>query len=146
MRFTNTLSLLSTRGRISSMHFIPTGLFSSSSARRTILVSTISAFVAAGCFLSSASAQSAHQYRYYCGKGVIVSIDEDRSGVTLKHQRIDGFMEAMTMHFKTEEPSVLDDVKAGDAVRFTLKDSSERTRLIYIEKLPAAPGHRSRKR
>jgi len=73
--------------------------------------------------------------RYFCGKGEVVSVDEDKGGVTIKHQRIEGFMEAMTMHFKTEDAEVAQGIKPGDSVKFTLKDTSEKTRLIYVEKI-----------
>src|SRR5215510_11287939 len=73
--------------------------------------------------------------RYFCGIGRVVSIDGDKSGVTINHQTIKGYMPAMTMHFKAEDPSVMGDVAAGETVRFTLKDTPELTRLIYIEKI-----------
>ena len=83
--------------------------------------------------------------RYFRGNGSVVSIDEDKSGVTINHQTIKGYMPAMTMHFKTETPEVIGDVAAGDKVRFTLKDTPELTRLIFIEKIVPA-STRSKKR
>lgn len=82
--------------------------------------------------------------RYFCGIGKVVSIDEDRSGVRINHHAIEGYMPAMTMHFKTESPDVLSDVRVGDSVRFTLKDTPDLTRLIYIEKI--APERQRQKR
>jgi Cu/Ag efflux protein CusF len=82
--------------------------------------------------------------RYFCGKGEVVSVDEDKGGVTIKHQRIEGFMEAMTMHFKTEEAEVAQGIRPGDSVRFTLKDTSEKTRLIHVEKIE--PQNRNRRK
>jgi Cu/Ag efflux protein CusF len=73
--------------------------------------------------------------KYFCGKGEVISVDDDLSGVTIKHERIEGFMEAMTMHFKTESAEIARGIKPGDFVRFTLKDTSEKTRLVYIEKI-----------
>jgi Cu/Ag efflux protein CusF len=73
--------------------------------------------------------------RYFCGIGRVVSIDGGKSGVTINHQTIKRYMPAMTMHFKAEDPEVMDHVVAGDTVRFTLKDTPELTRLIYIEKI-----------
>ena len=78
---------------------------------------------------------STNRPRYFCGKGEVVSVDEDRGGVTIKHQRIEGFMEAMTMHFKTDDAEIAQGIKPGDTVRFTLKDTSEKTRLIFVEKI-----------
>ena len=80
--------------------------------------------------------------RYFQGTGRIVSIAGDKSGVTIKHQTIKGYMAAMTMHFKTETPEVIGDVAPGDTVRFTLKDTPELTRLIYIEKIVTRKGRK----
>jgi Cu/Ag efflux protein CusF len=78
---------------------------------------------------------SSERPKYFCGKGVVVSVDEDKSAVTIKHQRIEGFIKAMTMRFKTEDAQVSHKIKPGDFVRFVLKDTSERTRLVYVEKI-----------
>lgn len=83
--------------------------------------------------------------RYFCGKGEVISVDEDKGGVIIKHQRIEGFMEAMTMHFKTEDAEVAQGITPGDTVRFTLKDTSEKTRLIYVEKMEP-PKHKAQRR
>ena len=83
--------------------------------------------------------------RYFQGTGRIVSIDGDKSGVTIKHQTIKGYMPAMTMHFKTETPEVIGDVAPGDTVRFTLKDTPELTRLIYIEKIVTRKSRRKKR-
>jgi Cu/Ag efflux protein CusF len=53
-------------------------------------------------------------------------------------------MPAMTMHFKAADAEVLSGIGAEDQVRFTLKDTPELTRLIYIEKV--ASGVRQKKR
>ncbi len=77
--------------------------------------------------------------------GQVVSIDEDKSGVKISHHAIEGYMPEMTMHFKTKGADVLGDVNVGDTVRFTLKDSAELTRLIYIEKIaPERPRRKGR--
>ena len=102
--------------------------------------------IAALALTQEAAAQSKEQRtRYFCGIGRVVSIDEDKSGVTISHHAIEGYMPAMTMHFKTADTEVLGDVVAGDMVRFTLKDTPELTRLVYIEKIAPEPG-RKRKR
>ena len=78
---------------------------------------------------------SQQQTRYFCGIGRVVSVDDDKSGVTIAHRTIEGYMPAMTMHFKAADAEVLSGIGAGDQVRFTLKDTPELTRLIYIEKV-----------
>ena len=73
--------------------------------------------------------------RYFCGKGEVVSVDKEAMSVTIKHEDIEGFMAAMTMRFKAEEPDVIEGISPGDRVRFTLKDMPDKYRLVYIEKI-----------
>lgn len=82
--------------------------------------------------------------RYFCGIGRVVSIDNDKSGVTIAHQTIEGYMPAMTMHFKATDQEVLGSISPGERVRFVIRDTPELTRMIYIEKL--APELRRRRK
>lgn len=107
--------------------------------KKTVLA--ILALVVAMLLVNQAlSAQANNQRtRYYCGRGQVVSIDADKSGITIAHQAIEGYMSAMTMHFKAADLEVLGHVGAGDRVRFTLKDTPELTRLVYIERVAPQP-------
>ena len=93
-----------------------------------------------GLALQELSAQTRTQpTKYFCGIGEIISIDADKSGLKIRHHAIDGYMPAMSMHFKIEGVDVLNEVKVEDKVRFTLKDTPELTRVIYVEKIAAEP-------
>lgn len=114
--------------------------------KRTTFISGLLLILSGLALTYELSAQTKDQRtRYFCGVGRVVSIDEDKSGVTISHHSIEGYMPAMTMHFKAADTEVLGDVVAGDTVRFTLKDTPELTRLIYIEKIAPEP-RRKRKR
>lgn len=53
--------------------------------------------------------------------GTIIRIDAKRGRITLKHDAIEGLgMPAMTMVFRVADLSMLAQLKAGDAVRFTV--------------------------
>ncbi len=109
--------------------------------KRTTFLATVVLIIAALALTQELTAQTKQQRtRYFCGIGRVVSIDEDKSGVTISHHAIEGYMPAMTMHFKTADMEALGDVAAGDTVRFTLKDTPELTRLVYIEKIAPEPG------
>ena len=55
------------------------------------------------------------------GKGTIVSEDKASGNVTLKHEAIPAIgWGAMTMEFKVKDKMLLDKVKQGDKVQFTL--------------------------
>lgn len=107
--------------------------------KKTVLV--IVALVVAMLLVNQElSAQANQRTRYFCGRGQVVSIDGDKSGITIAHQAIEGYMSAMTMHFQAADLEVLGYVGAGDRVRFTLKDTPELTRLVYIERVMAVRG------
>ncbi len=114
--------------------------------KRTTLIAALVLIVAVLAMTQELSAQTKNQRtRYFCGIGKVVSIDEDKSGIKINHHAIEGYMPAMTMHFKTDDADVIGDVKPGDTVRFTLKDTPELTRLIYIEKIAPEPRRKGKR-
>lgn len=55
------------------------------------------------------------------GKGVVVSENKSAGNVTLKHEAIPAIgWGAMTMNFRVKDKVLLDKVKKGDKVEFTL--------------------------
>ncbi len=60
------------------------------------------------------------------GKGVVVSENKPAGNVTLKHQAITAIgWSAMTMSFKVKDKMLLDHVKKGDKVQFTLEQQGK---------------------
>ncbi|MEO8302892.1 MAG: copper-binding protein [Betaproteobacteria bacterium] len=52
--------------------------------------------------------------------GEVRKVDKDAGKITLKHAPIPNLdMPTMTMVFRVKDPAMLDQVKAGDKVRFT---------------------------
>lgn len=58
--------------------------------------------------------------KFVSGEGTVVSVRPEKQQIVLEHGEIKGFMEAMTMGYKTSPTSLLDRVKPGDRVRFTI--------------------------
>ena len=57
--------------------------------------------------------------------GVVNDVDPKKGRVTIRHEKIPGFMDAMTMPFTPKNPRDLDDVRPGDGVEATLRVETE---------------------
>jgi Cu/Ag efflux protein CusF len=69
------------------------------------------------------------------GEGKVVATVPNASQIVVDHEEIKGFMEAMTMGYRVEPPSLLDGLKQGDKVRFTI--DVPKKAIVKIEKGPA---------
>lgn len=66
--------------------------------------------------------------------GIVRVIAPDINRVFIDHGDLPGLMEAMTMAFEPEDPSILNGLSPGDPVRFTLQKKGGRLYLVTIEK------------
>lgn len=73
-------------------------------------------------------AQETDDQRYELS-GTVISIDADSNRVTIAHEEVPGFMQAMTMPFSVRQRSELASVSPGDEVGATLVVSNERSWL-----------------
>src|SRR5512141_2316547 len=67
------------------------------------------------------------------GEGKVVATVPSSSQIVVEHGEIKGFMEAMTMGYRTEPSSLLEGLKSGDKVRFTIDVPNKA--IVKIEKL-----------
>jgi Cu/Ag efflux protein CusF len=66
-------------------------------------------------------------------EGKVVATVPNASQIVVEHGEINGFMEAMTMGYRVDPPSLLEGLKFGDKVRFTI-DVAKKA-IIKIEKM-----------
>ncbi|MEP7234062.1 MAG: efflux RND transporter periplasmic adaptor subunit [Ignavibacteriota bacterium] len=64
------------------------------------------------------------------GTGTVRGMDAKRQTITLDHGNIAGVMAAMTMAYKAKTPAMLENVKSGDHVKFTLSRSESGEYII----------------
>ena len=74
--------------------------------------------VAAAAVVAGGAAQAAD--REYKVTGMVVAVDAAAKRVTVSHERIAGFMDAMTMPFEVRQATDLRDIVPGVVVEFTL--------------------------
>lgn len=70
--------------------------------------------------LLTGACRRAPEPREYEVRGQILGVDRDRREVLVDHEDIKGFMPAMTMPYKVNDPALLDGKKPGDLVTATL--------------------------
>lgn len=71
--------------------------------------------------------------KFVSGEGRVVALRPDKQQIVLEHGEIKNFMEAMTMGYKIDPPSLLNNLKAGDKVRFTV--DTEARAITKIDRL-----------
>ena len=72
----------------------------------------------------------------YAGVGVITKIDDKLGSIELDHETIEGFMPAMRMEWYAKERALLDGIKVGDKVDFTVEEAAGRQYLVAIKAKP----------
>jgi protein SCO1 len=81
----------------------------------------LAGLLAAGCKPNSvALANPPATNQTYAVRGVIQQIPPGRRHVTIKHEKIPGYMAAMTMDFSVRDTNTLAGFAAGDEITFTL--------------------------
>jgi Cu/Ag efflux protein CusF len=68
------------------------------------------------------------------GVGVIEEVNAEAATVQINHEEIKGYMPPMSMPYKVKDKSLLEQIKTGDKVDFTVEDSSAGIFLIEIKK------------
>jgi protein SCO1/2 len=77
--------------------------------------------------------------RQYEVRGQILALDRERREVLVDHEDIAGFMPAMTMPYRVEDPAVLDGKKPGDLFTATLVVEDTRAYLSTLTATGHAP-------
>ena len=67
------------------------------------------------------------------GEGKVIATVPAANQLVVEHGAIQGFMEPMTMGYRIEPPALLEGLKSGDQVRFTI-DVPKKT-IVKIEKM-----------
>ncbi len=69
------------------------------------------------------------------GVGVVEAIDIEKRTIKINHEEIKNYMDAMSMEFHTRNPALLNALKAGDRIEFTLEDAAGIVVVTDIKKL-----------
>jgi protein SCO1 len=106
--------------------------------RRVLFFTLISVVAVTACHSSKEAISpslSGSSFKVYKLRGKVVSSDLSRGEVTLDHQAIPGFMEAMTMPYKLKDPNIASELHPGDMLTADVlvsQDSSAEVLLDHI--------------
>jgi len=66
--------------------------------------------------------------------GLVKKVDKSASKLTLSHGPLPNGMPAMTMVFRVKDPAWLDQVKAGDKIRFMADQINGAMTVVHLER------------
>lgn len=96
----------------------------------------LAAALVTGCHsrpVPDAPTSSTSSYKTYPLRGKIVSTDRAKSEITVSHQAIPGYMEAMTMPYRVKNPNIASDLHPGDVITADLFVSQNDDADVYLD-------------
>jgi protein SCO1/2 len=104
--------------------------------RRLLAFPLLAVFVLAGCRSGqtpTSQSNSSQNFKVYHLRGKVVSTDAAKGEVTLNHEAISGFMEAMTMPYKLKDASILGELHPGDGITADLLVSQDPDAEVLLD-------------
>jgi Cu/Ag efflux protein CusF len=84
--------------------------------------------------LARAAAATTGGEREFQAAGIVRAGLPDIGMIVVTHGEIPGYMPPMTMGFRAASPKILESIKPGDAVRFTLRGTPPNLAITAIDK------------
>ena len=97
--------------------------------KRLIGLCVATLIVAVVCLGQAAPAKKAYTFR-----GKVQAVNAGANSVTVNGEKVEGWMDAMTMGYKVDDPAVLKNVKAGDQITATVYEGD-----MTLHKLQVVP-------
>lgn len=85
--------------------------------RQRILAAIAALFLAVALY-----GQTAPQKKSYTFHGKVEAVDKAAKNISVYNEKIEGWMEAMSMVYPLDDPAVLDKLKPGDLITATVYD------------------------
>ncbi len=94
---------------------------------RSILVFSAILLLAAVYLGQAASDKKSHTFH-----GKVEAVNKSDKSLTVNGEKVEGWMGAMTMDYKVDDPSILDKVKPGDQIMATVYDGDYSLHKVQI--------------
>lgn len=96
---------------------------------RTIAVIAATLIMAALCLAQTPSGKKSFTFH-----GKVEKVNTAANSLTVEGEKVDGWMDAMTMDYKVDDPAVLKKVKPGDQITATVYEGD-----MSLHKVQVAP-------
>lgn len=105
--------------------------------RHLLIGSLLALALTSGCHSDPPSdiAASSPSFKTYPLRGKVVSTDAAKGQVTLNHDAVPGFMDAMTMPYKLKDPSLLSELHPGDVITADLLAPQDPNSSVLLDHL-----------
>jgi protein SCO1 len=87
--------------------------------RKLLLVTVVGIVAVAGCHRQQSGAEDSAittSYKVFKLRGKVIANQPATGEITVKHEAIPGFMDAMTMPYRLKDPSILSELHPGDII------------------------------
>jgi protein SCO1 len=82
------------------------------------------------------SKQASVEQKSYTFHGKVEAVDKQAKNLKINGEKVEGWMDAMTMDYKVDDPSILDTLKPGDQITATVYDGDEKLHSVQIAGTP----------
>ena len=76
--------------------------------------------------------QPSSNAKSYTFHGKVEAVNKGEKNLTVNGEKVEGWMGAMTMNYKVDDPSILDKVKPGDQITATVYDGDYSLHKVQV--------------
>lgn len=106
--------------------------------QQLITVCAVALFATTLCLAQAAPAKKALTFH-----GKVEAVNETAKSLKVNGEKVEGWMDAMTVDYKVEDPAILKKVKAGDQIMATVYEGDMVLHKIMV--MPKADNMKSKK-
>src|ERR1700758_984822 len=97
---------------------------------RTVALLSLTVLLAAASWAQAPAGKKSHTFH-----GKVEAVADD--GITVNGEKVEGWMDAMTMKYKVDDPKILKKVKVGDEITATVFDGDLSLHKVQVATKPA---------
>lgn len=94
---------------------------------RLISILVVILMTTLACLGQAAAGKKSHVFH-----GKVEAVDKTAKTLSVNGEKVEGWMDAMTMNYKVDDPSIIDKLKPGDQIMATVYDGDYSLHKIQV--------------